>query len=56
MLSNTEEPVTTAPSFVDLRQFAKKAAVAKLASQNSTSANPFITSRYPLALPPAPWP
>ncbi len=53
MLTNTEERVTTAPSFVDLRQFAK-AAAAKLASQSDTSANPFITSRYPLALPPGP--
>ncbi len=53
MLTKTKEPVTTAPSFVDLREFAK-AVVAKLASQNDTAANSFITSRYPLALPPGP--
>ncbi len=53
MLTKTKERVTTAPSFVDLREFAT-AAVTKLSSQNDTAANPFISNRYPLALPPGP--
>lgn len=54
MLQTTTQPdVTTYPSFVDLRRFAKEA-VASPPTWANTQGDPFLTYRYPLELPPGP--